>query len=220
MGFDVTWFDELRGLTRDLLMQTRDRGIQRYVPYVGELCRDGHITEWFLEETQRFVGMFRAPYQFDEFYRAYPQHIADWPPRRTFRKQWNIGFTAGPHYGDGYVRLGIGFRLSARPEAGEDSLMDYVLFQEQARNQRARFDSVFEPWNYWEADDAEDGRGFAARLSDRVVADNPPMESWRFFGRCLSMGNPEDAAVIGSHELLRDAAVEVFNRIQPAGFGI
>jgi hypothetical protein len=218
MPFDAEWFDELRGITADRLARTRDQGIARYVPNVGELHRDGHITERFLVETQRFVHMFRTPYQFDELFRAYPQHLANWPPRRAFRKQWNIGFTAGPNHGGDYVRLGIGFRLSARPEVGEDSILDYVRFQEQVRNHRAAFDSAFEPLgNYWEF---YPERGFATRLSDMVIADNPPLESWRFFGRCLSAGKAEDVAVIGSHELFRDAAVGVFSHIQATGFGM
>lgn len=218
MPFDEEWFDELRRITADTLAQTRDRGIQRYVPHVGELCRDGHVSESFLTETERFVHIFSAPYQFDEFFRAYPQHIANWPPRRAFRKQWNIGLTAGPGHDEDYVRLGIGFRLSAHPEAGEDSVMDYVLFRDQVRNHRAMFDSAFEAMqNYWEFDDEH---GFAERLSDKVLADDPPLESWRFFGKCLSVGNPEDRATIGSHGLLHDVAIEVFNRIQAAGFGM
>ena len=116
------------------------------------------------------------------------------------------------------MRLGIGFRLSARPEAGDDSIMDCVQFQERVRNRRAAFDSAFEPLgNYWESD-AE--RGFATRLSEMVTSDNHPLEGWRFFGRWLSAGKSEDLAVIGLPELLRDAAVGVFSHIQAAGFGM
>ena len=43
MPFDANWFDELRGLSEAKLQETRVRGIDGYVPHVGELCR-GMVT--------------------------------------------------------------------------------------------------------------------------------------------------------------------------------
>jgi hypothetical protein len=52
------------------------------------------------------------------------------------------------------------------------------------------------------------------------VGDLCPLDGWRFFAKRLSVRDPEDNAIIGSHERLRDAAVEVYAQIKAAGFGM
>jgi hypothetical protein len=225
MPFDAAWFDELRGLSEGQLRETRELGIDGYVPHVGELCRDGHITGRFLEETLRFVRvMTRTRYRFDAFFRAYERHVVNFPKGRAFRKQWNIAFTAGESPDEDYVRIGIGFRLSAHEEA--PGIEEYLEFREQVRHRQAAFDQTFQALgNYyefldWEPPGPSIAKSAAGALSLIILADQPPLDGWRFFGRCLWVHDPGDQAVIGSHERLRDALVDVYDRIQRAGFGM
>jgi hypothetical protein len=222
--FDAVWFSELRQLSDDRLSHTRLRGIAGFVPHVGELCRDGHVTDYFLDETTRFVSFIEeTQYRLDTFFRAYKRHVVNFPRGRAFRKQWNVGFSADGDPGGDFVRLGIGFRLSGYEEAR--GIQDYLEFREHIRNHREAFDRLFQPpGNYYEIMDWEPaGRDESANhipLSDVVVADQPPLDGWRFFGRRLWVRDPQDQAVIGSHTRLRDAAVDIFTRIQAAGFGM
>ena len=55
MGFDRGWFDELRALSQVKIDLTRITGISRYVPHVGELLRDGHISDRFYRQTADLV---------------------------------------------------------------------------------------------------------------------------------------------------------------------
>ena len=144
MAFDGEWFDELRGLSQDQLQETRARGIGGLVPHVGELCRDGHISDRFLDETTNFVHiMSRTGYRFNDCFRAYPRHVVNWPPGRAFRKQWNIGCTAGDGPGGDFVRIGLGFRLSAHENS--DGILDYLQFREQVGRQQRPLTGPFRP---------------------------------------------------------------------------
>jgi hypothetical protein len=225
MPFDAAWFDELRGLSEDQLRETRELGIDGYVPHVGELCRDGHITSRFLEETLRFVRiMARTRYRFDTFFRAYERHVVNFPKGRAFRKQWNIAFTAGESPDEDYVRIGIGFRLSSHEEA--PGIEEYLEFREQVRRRQAVFDQTFQAFgDYYEFLDLEPEGPYICEnapgaLSTIIINDEPPLNGWRFFGKRLWFCEPESQVVISSHERLRDALVDVYDRIQRAGFGM
>jgi hypothetical protein len=224
MPFDAGWFQELRGLSQDRLQRTRARGIDQdhLVPHVGDLCEDGHISGRFLDETTSFVQiMLTQGYRFNAFFRAYPRHVANWPPGRAFRKQWNIGFTAVDGPDDDYVRSGIGFRLSPLNDKGVD---DYLSFQEDVRRRPAQFDQTFQalggcyesysdnPPAAWKSGEVPAG------LSAIIIGDQCPLDGWRFFGKRLLVPKTGGNAIVSSHELLRDEAVEVYTRIKAAGF--
>jgi hypothetical protein len=227
MSFDAGWFHELRGLSEEKLQVTRERGIEPLVPQVGELCRDEYLSVRFVEETEHLVRLLdQTPYRFAAPFRAYERHIANFPKGRAFRKQWNIAFTAGEVPGDDHVRIGIGFRLTEWDNDYMTGIEEYLEFREQVRLRAAAFDGLFHGLgDYCEIDDKRPSDPSAATspgvgLSRIVIADNPWPECWRFFGRRLMVRNPKDHAVIRSHERLRDAAVDVFERIQRAGFGM
>jgi hypothetical protein len=225
MPFDAQWFDELRGISADNLQMTRVRGIRGYVLDVGELCEAGYITSRFLEETRNFVRlMSTSSYRFDRLFCAYERHIANFPRSRAFRKQWNIAFTAGAGPNDDYVRIGVGFRLSAHEETR--GIEEYLEFRQQVSHQQAGFDRTFQALgNYYEFENLEPSgpsicQNAVGLLSAIIIADVPPLNGWRFFGSRLWTHDPQDQAVIGSHERLRDAVVDVFNQIQGSGFGM
>src|SRR5262249_46167063 len=141
--FDSAWFDELRGLSDEMLQDTRAHGIEGYCPHVGEVHRAGHISGRFLNETESFVRiMDRTRYKFGQLFRAYARHVVDFPSGRAFRQQWNIAFTAGDSPDDDYVRIGIGFRLSEHERS--NGVVEYLEFVEQARRHRIAFDRTFQ----------------------------------------------------------------------------
>jgi len=91
LSFDASWIEELRDLSEEKCRLTKMRGIDGYVPHVGELCRDGYLSSRFVDDTERFVAMMQAtPYKFAPFFRGYERHIVDFPKGRAFRKQWNM----------------------------------------------------------------------------------------------------------------------------------
>jgi len=86
MPFDAGWFKELRGLSEAVLAATPHEG--RFRPRVGDLCHAGHVSDRFLEETQTFVRtMAGTPYGLDDFFRAYPRHVVNFPAGSAFRMQ-------------------------------------------------------------------------------------------------------------------------------------
>src|SRR6266566_385027 len=208
MPFDAAWFDELRGISQHQLQLTKMRGTRGYRPHVGELCAAHYVSSRFLQETEHFVHvMDGTPYRFDTFFRAYPQHVVNFPRGRAFRKQWNIGFTAGTSTDQDYVRIGIGFRLSGHENA--DSIPDYLEWQQNVRQRPGAFDHTFQDFgNYYELWDEETTGGWVSDsavgdLSRIVVADQAPLEGWRFFGRRLWVHDNQHQALIGSHARLR-----------------
>lgn len=225
MSFDTAWFEELRSLTEGQIRETRERGIVGYVPRVGELCRDGHVTREFLNETRDFVHMMNSThYPFAEYFRAYPQHVVNFPNGRAFRKQWNIAFTAGDSRDEDQVRIGIGFRLSPNPTPNaEAGVMEYFEFREQVRERQADFNQTFRALgNYYEIENSERSVSGSETnaLSDIVIADEPERDEWRFFGRRLWIRDPQNEAVVSSHERLRDTMIDIYDRIRDAGFGM
>jgi hypothetical protein len=222
MPFDVGWFDELRALSQGQLEETRARGIERFVPNVGELCAAGCVSPRFLNETTAFVEMMaQTPYPLDRFFRAHERHVFNFPKGRAFHKQWNIGFTAGKDPRGDCVRVGVGFTL---PPQESDGYVEYLTFLRQVQGRRADFDRIFQALgNYCEFIEPPE-RSIAGRaavpLSAIVVDDELPLSGWRFFGRCLRAHEVQDQAIIRSHEQLSVAAVSVFDQIQGAGFGM
>lgn len=227
MAFDASWFDELRGLSEEECRLTMMRGIAGYVPHVGELCRDGYLSSRFVEDTERFVAtMQTTPYKFAQFFRAYERHIVDFPKGRAFRKQWNIGFTAGSDPDEDHVRIGIGFRLVSSESEYTTGVEEYLEFREQVRRRPADFDEITRSLgNYCEIDgrpplDAAGVPEAVGPISRVVIEDQPGLDCWRFFGKRLMVKDAGDKAIISSQERLRDVVSEVCGRIQRAGFGM
>ena len=168
--------------------------------------------------------MLNTPYRFDTFFRAYEQHMVNFPKGRAFRKQWNIAFTAGENPDGDYLRIGLGFRLSHYEHA--PSIEEYLEFREQVRRQSTGFDAAFQALgNYYEFWDSEVPEIAITENADNalslvVINDDPPLNGWRFFGKRLWVCEPQNQTVINSHEGLRETAIAIFDRIQRAGFGM
>ena len=108
MGFDRGWFDELRALSQVKIDLTRITGISRYVPHVGELLRDGHISDRFYRQTADLVdALTKTRYSMDPLFRAGERHTYDFLESKAYKKQWNIGFRAGITEREDYARIGL-----------------------------------------------------------------------------------------------------------------
>ena len=225
MSFDAAWFNELRGISINKLQETRENGISGYVPHVGELCRAGHVTGRFLDETLKFIRiMSKTRYHFATFFRGYERHILNYPRGRSFRKQWNIAFTAGDSPVEDYVRIGVGFRLSAHEAA--HGILEYLEYRDLVSLNKRVFNQTFRDLgNYYEFLNLEPPGPFTCEntdddLSSYIIDDQPPLNGWRFFGTRLMTHNEKDNEMINSHSKLKDFIIDTFNTIQEAGFGM
>jgi hypothetical protein len=227
MPFDAAWFDELRALSEIKVQQTRALGIDGYVPHVGELRPDGLITSRFLDETLHFVRlMLKTRYKFDTFFRSYERHMVNFPRGRAFHKQWNIAFTAGANPDEDHLRIGLGFRLSAHVDGIAPGIEEYLEFAKQVRSRQTAFNQTFQALgNCYELLDWEPPgpcvcENAVGALSLIIISDPPPLEGWRVFGKRLWVHDPQDQAIISSHKRLRDATIDIYERIRHAGFGM
>lgn len=114
----------------------------------------------------------------------------NFPEGRALRKQWNIGFAARDNPDEDFVR--IGFRLSDHAET--PVIMEYLEFREQVRRRQAAFDSTFQALgNYYEflgPGELDISESAVGPLSAIIIADEPPLDGWRFFGRRLRFRDP------------------------------
>lgn len=216
MAIDIRWFDELRKLDRVKL--NRVASPERFVPSVAELEAVGALSRDFLIVTLDLVKAFsKTSYPMDINFRAYERHITTFTKGRAFRKQLNIGFTAGESSKDDYVRIGMGFRLGLpRDERGQKGVEDYLEFLEKVKKAPEAFDTAFAKLgNYAEPQSLLKG----SSLSAGVLNDKPDYSNdWRFFGKKLSFKKPDDQKMIESVEELTKEAVSVFDIISESGF--
>jgi hypothetical protein len=216
MGFDQAWFDELRTIDAIKIQKTRLQGIDHFVPHVGELLGDGHISYRFFQETNDLnMALNSTPYELDRFFRVYERHICNFPRGKAFRKQWNIGFHAGENSEEDGIRIGIGFRLSIS-EKLNNATMEYLEYRELIKERADDFDRVFGSFgNYGEPDNIFRN----GQLSQEIIDDSHNAEDWRFFGKYLYHNSIHDRKIIESTSLLVREIVSVFDHIKTNGFG-
>ena len=216
MSFDTKWFDELRKLDRVALGKVPDP--DGFVPNVYELTTAGVFSNDFLNLTIKIVkALGKTNYQFAPHFRAYPRHITNFPKGQAFRKQWNIGFSAGEISDDDFIRIGMGFRLGLPGESsGESGVEEYWEFLNKVRNRPHDFDNTFQSLgNYAEFGDLT----VKLPLSSMVINDTPDYtDDWRFFGKKLSYAITEDRQIMSSIDRLVKEVVEVFDHIYKSGF--
>ncbi len=216
MSFDTKWFDELRKLDQVALGKVPDH--EGFVPNVYELTTAGVLSYDFLKPTIQLVqALEKTKYKFAVHFRAYPHQITNFPRKRAFRKQWNIGFTAGEKPKDDYIRIGMGFRLGLPGESsGESGVEEYLEFKNKVKIRPHDFDSTLQIFdNYAQFGDLK----VELPLSDMVINDAPNYNNdWRFFGKKLSFSSHQDRQIMSSLDKLVKAAVEVFDHINHSGF--
>jgi hypothetical protein len=217
VGFDRAWFEELPGLSQAKVDLTKVKGIWRYVPNVGELLRDGHISDGFYLQTTDLVdALAKTRYSMDPLFRAGERHIYDFPKGRAYKKQWNVGFTAGATDRDDFARIGICFELSGEHTQGVD---DYLSLKLQLQKRASDFDRVFGALGgYTEPDSFKRVPGnpsLAAAVTEDAVARLP---DYRFFGKRLSYSSDADRAILHDTTLFAREAVRVFQVIERSGF--
>jgi hypothetical protein len=212
-AFDAAFFDELAALDDAAVAAVVPA--QGYRPTVSDMLRAGRLTRSFADTSFDFVAALtrrsRRRYVFDPDFRVYPFHIANFSAGRAFRRQFNVGFTAGGPYRERYARIGLGFRLarSLKPQ-GADDYSDFLM---KILVDRGRFDASFAALGGY-AEPTEVFRGPVT--AEAVLASNPDLTGdWRFFGRKLSAPEVEG---LGSIDAFADACIRVFDTIAAAGY--
>lgn len=212
-GFTTAWFDELRTLSAATVA-----GVPplpgNYRPAIHQFSLAGVVTQNFVaiaDQLQR--RLYNTAYRFEAPFRVWERHIANFPARRAFRKQWNIAFTAGAEAKGDCARIGIGFKLSrAQCHEGVDDYTDFVI----AVGQRAQdFDNTFSALGNY----AEMPNDLIATLLSGRIQNDPQLDlddDWRFFGKCLR--RPADSSVLDNVDHFAREAIDVFTRIRTAGF--
>lgn len=210
MPFDKHFFDELRTLTRPVVEQIDP---EKFRPSVTELYNAGLVSHAFLNTLGDIVkGVYKAGHKLSPAFRAYPQHICTFPDGKAFRKQINIGFSAGDDPAYDHARIGLGFRLNQ--EMSQNGIDEYADFFGDVAESPDEFDSTFASLGgYAEPDDLLD----IHPLSKAVLADKPDFaDDWRFYGKCLT--RRDDEAVLNSMDSFIREAVSVFDKLTKAGF--
>jgi len=219
MGFDAPWFEELRRLDDVALAKvTHPRGFR---PAMDELYTARVISQNFILQTMDLVkALQKTKYPFERQFVAYERHICNFPRGKAFRKQWNIGFTAGIDSDDDYVRIGIGFQFGLlEQESVQRGVDEYLDFLERIKRNSAAFDNTFKSLgNYTEPEYLSHNQS----LSQSVLADQNRInfqDDWRFFGKKLRFADPRDREIITSTDHLVREMISVFDHITQSGFG-
>lgn len=221
MPFDELFFDELRCMTEARIAPVAPLGY-RLRPTVPELKGNGIVSDAFSSVTTEFVRELsirsRGEYSFDPQFRAYPQHIANFSLRRAFRKQLNVGFSAGTDRSKDYVRIGLGFRIDQRFK--DEGYMDYWEFQKEVQRDQTSFDNTFTAlgnyFEYWDEPNAADPWSHWPLDSSWVVADQPGSDAWRFFGKVLFWSSHNE--IVSDCHLFVEEVERVFDQIKGAGY--
>lgn len=196
--FNTGWFDELRKLTYSV--------VSRVAPpqgaYVPELNQFSNIVSdySFLDATYKLIfRLNKLGYRLNPLFKVYEQHICNFPKGTAFKKQINIGFTAGETSNDDFMRIGIGFRIST-DERFRRGWEDYTDFYMESQRRKILFDNLFMQLGNYSEPDLVINNSMADGIK-RDLSITPPKEfedTWRFFGTRLMYNNVLDRAILHS----------------------
>jgi len=216
MSFDINFFNELRALTGAVLAPIRP---DKFRPSVPEIHRNGGVSSNFLITTCDFVRELyqrsRHREQFAIEFRANqdsPRHIYNYTKGRAFRKQLNVGFSAGNNEKDDCVRIGLGFSLNQNQKL--EGITDYSDFILRVTTNSTHFDTTFVALGSY----GEPNHIFSPRLSSTIVLGDTPdfNDDWRFYGKLLYFHSNQ--SLISNMNSFVNEVINVFNHIRTAGF--
>lgn len=214
VGFDTTFFDELRLLTAANIAPVSP---QSYRPTVSELYQENRVSRQFLIETMDLIKTIttrNAAYRFDPDFRVYPQHITNWSRKRAFRKQLNVGFYAGDNPDEDSVRIGLGFRLNYNEKS--QGVDEYLEFLAKIQSDPIHFDNLLSGLGNYAEGLTPQGNP-AAPLSAQILVDSSDYnDDWRFYGKVLYCST--GASILASLNLFVDEIISVFDQITRAGY--
>lgn len=146
-------------------------------------------------------------------------HGGRWEP------QFNLGFLSANHWGGDWMRIGLGFNLSASGgredhAGGQEAMVRYVEVLQQ---------QLASTWRRHLADWMAGAGGFIQYGSRGPAADllpaqavewlmtchNPAAQGWIFVGRWLSLAQPGDAATLADLRRLVATVEETFAALFP-----
>lgn len=216
MSFDINFFNELRTLTGAVLAPIRP---DRYRPSVPEIHMNGGVSNSFLITTCEFVRELyqtsRHREQFAIEFRANqesPRHIYNYTKGKAFRKQLNVGFSAGNNEDDDCVRIGLEFSLNQNRKA--EGVADYNDFFISVSTNPSHFDTTFAALGSY----GEPNHIFSPRLSSTIVLGDSPNfdEDWRFYGKLLYFRSNQ--SLISNMSSFVNEVINVFNHIRNTGY--
>lgn len=213
MGFDKSFFNELSTL-RDAVISPISP--EAYRPSVKELHIHDKVTSKFLMLTADFVKKLyqksKQRYHFSFDFRVYPQHICNFTKAKAFRKQLNVGFTAGDNESEYAARIGLGFYLNMHEN--EQGVDEYLEFIKQVKTNPKHFDTTFSKIGSY----GEPQHIFSPILnSTLVLADSPDYnDDWRFYGKLLNYNDNSD--ILSSVDKFVDEVISVFNYLRSSGY--
>ncbi|MDM8555042.1 hypothetical protein QUF75_09965 [Desulfococcaceae bacterium HSG7] len=213
MSFDINFFNELSTLTPATIAPITP---QAYRASVEELYLNSRVSRDFFMTTVEFVKKLYQKsnhrYHFAIGFRVYPEHICNFSKGKAFRKQFNVGFSAGNNESEHCARIGLGFSLNrSEKQAGID---DYLNFLQDVRLNPKKFDYTFSQWgNYGEPINI-----FSPTASSTLVLNDTPNynDDWRFYGKLLCL--KDNYAILSSVDNFVDEAIKVFNHIRNSGY--
>ena len=213
MGFDNNFFDELRTLNETVISPITP---EAYRPSVRELHTHNRVSTKFLMTTTDFVKKLyqksKHKYQFSFDFRVYPQHICNFSNKKSFRKQLNVGFSAGNVDIDDSVRIGLGFSINMNiNQRGVDEYLDFL--RNISRNPK-KFDNTFSQLGNY----AEPSNIFSPTLNSTMVLNDTPdyNDDWRFYGKLINF--KKNRNIFSSVDTFADEVIKVFDHILTSGY--
>ncbi len=202
MGFDINFFNELKTLTSAVIAPINP---EAYRPSVPELYQHNRVSDKFFMTTAEFVKKLYQKsnhrYHFALGFRVYPQEIYNFSKGKAFRKQLNVGFSAGDNESQHCAKIGLGFSLNMNEkQKGIDEYLDFL--QNVLRNQN-KFNNTFSQLGSYN--------------STLVLSDTPDFnDDWRFYGKSLCLNNYHN--ILSSVDSFVDEVIKVFDHIRANGY--
>jgi len=220
-GFDRNFFNELRNITYEQALLAKSLSVTNptSAPRVYQLMNNDLVSMDFFDTTRQihfFLGRNRSGrgqiYRFDPDFKVDHRHIYNFTANRSFKGQFNIGFSAGENYNDDHARIGVGFRLNDQidSEGAEDY---WNRFKTAIRQNLEVFNLLLQQYNYIEPVNLLPN-------IDQILNDEPDYNNdWRFFGVRLVCNNSSDREILHNFNRFMSLSLRVFddfdNFLQP-----
>ena len=214
-GFVNGWFNELRVVDQAKLAAVPRNG-NTLRPKASEVLAERIVSTDFFNLLVTLIQQLRTRnINFPVDFRFYPQHICNFPDRRAFRLQWNIGFYAGddPNGSQDGMRIGVGIDLNS--SINEHGVDDYADLRANIIKNRTRFDTLIAALGSYFEPDTLPGKRVP---SDAVLYHPLGDPDWFFFGKYLQYPSPTAQILLHNIPKLADEIKRAFDMIKKAGF--
>jgi hypothetical protein len=220
-GFGTPDFDALNHLAPVEAARALGPKIESLLLSVNEQRTAGRIVEARNRAGQPGSKLFHR----NSYHEGGDGHVYAYHHGGRWEPQFNLGFMGANRWGGDWMRVGLGFNLTAaagREEqaGGQEGMVRYVeIFQQQLGS----------TWRRHLADWMASSGGFIQYGARGPATDllppqgvewlinchNPAAQGWIFVGRWLSLTRPDDAATLGDMRQLVAAVEDTFAALFP-----